>query len=93
MALEAGAAQAVVELITEGGAEAVKGIVLAEDGKELWSGVVDGVVKVTLEKPSGAYLQVKFEKLPERVLEDIGIKAVKGVLPFAATAPAALLRP
>lgn len=92
IAMEAGAAQAILELSTEGGAEAVKGIVLAEDGKELWSGVVDGMVKVTLEKPTGAYLQLKFEKLPEHVLEDIGVKAVKGVLPFAATAPAALLK-
>jgi len=93
VALNPGQQEAIVELKTEGGAESVKGTVLAEDGKELWSGVVDGIAKVNIQRPAGAYVQFKFEKLPNCVLEDINVKAVKGVMPFAATSPVGLLKP
>jgi len=79
------------EFVTENSAEAVKGTVLAENGSELWSGVVEGPTKISLDKPTGTLVQLRFEQLPDHLLEDVHVRGGPGVLPFAATEPAGLL--
>lgn len=91
VALSPDAATIEFEFVTDDSAEAVRATVLAESGAKLWSGVVDGPTKVRIDKPTGTLVQLKFERLPGRVLEDVRVQAVKGVLPFAATDTAGLL--
>ncbi|MCM3901961.1 MAG: hypothetical protein ND866_09670 [Pyrinomonadaceae bacterium] len=79
------------EFLTYNSAEAVKGSVLAENGAELWSGVVEGPTKISLTKPTGTLVQLRFEQLPDHLLEDVIVRGGQGVLPFAATNPAGLL--
>jgi len=80
------------EFVTENSAESVKGTVFAENGLELWSGVVEGPTKISLEKPTGTFVQLRFEKLPDHLFEDVSVRGGQGILPFAATDPAGLLQ-
>lgn len=79
------------EFVTENSAEAVKGAVIGENGAELWSGVVEGPARIRFDKPAGTLVQLKFERLPGHAFEDVRVRGVKGVLPFAATDPTGLL--
>jgi hypothetical protein len=91
VALSPDAAAVEFEFVTDNSAEAVKATVLAENGAELWSGVVEGATKVRIGKPSGTRVRLKFERLPGHTFEDVRVRGVKGVLPFAATDPSGLL--
>ncbi|MBP1599381.1 MAG: hypothetical protein H6Q05_4758 [Acidobacteria bacterium] len=91
VALSPGAATIEFEFVTDSNAEAVKGSVLDETGVELWSGVVDGPTKISLTKPTGTLVQLRFEQLPDHSFEDVRVRGGQGVLPFAATDPAGLL--
>jgi hypothetical protein len=83
----------VLELTKPAAAQAVKSRVTADDGSELWSGVVGGVTRVTVDGLHGAYLRVDAEKLPNHVLQDFHLAVIEGLLPLAAPEPAWLLRP
>jgi hypothetical protein len=85
------AAAVELEFVTDGGVEAVLGTVLANNGLKLWSGVIDGPTKVRIDKPVGSYLELRFDKIPGRTFEDIGVRGLQGVFPFVATHPAGLL--
>jgi hypothetical protein len=91
VAVSPDAATVEFEFATDNSAEAVRATVLAENGAELWSGVVEGATKVRIDKPAGTRVQLKFERLPGHAFEDVRVRGVKGVLPFAATDPAGLL--
>lgn len=78
------------EFETDSGLEAVKGTVLAENGAELWAGVVGGRMKAAIDKPAGSLVVLKFERLPGNRVAGVRVRGVKGVLPFAATDPAGL---
>ena len=93
VAVSPGAATMEFEFMTKNSAEAVKGTVLGEDGAVLWSGVVEGPTRVRIDKPAGTRVQLKFERLPGHTLQDVKVRGVKGMLPFAATDPAGLLGP
>jgi hypothetical protein len=88
-----GASRALLELTTPVAAQAVKVAVTAEDGSLLWSGVVDGVTRVSINAPRGAYVRIDAAKLQGRVLQDFHVKAVEGLVPLAALEPTWLLRP
>ncbi len=79
-----------LELRTESSLEAVRAVVYSEEGTELWSGVVDGVKSVRIGTPRGRYLKIEFSRMLFRTLEDVWLRGVKGVLPFAATDPSCL---
>jgi hypothetical protein len=91
VALSHDAAAIEFEFETGNSFEAAKGTVIAENGAELWSGVVEGYTKVRIDRPAGTFVELKFERLPGHVFEDVRVRGVKGVLPFAATDPAGLL--
>jgi len=91
VALSPDAAAIEFEFLTENSDEAVKGTVLAENGAEIWSGVVEGPTKIRIDNPPGTRLQLQFAGLPGHTFEDVKIRGVKGVLPFAAPDPAGLL--
>lgn len=78
--------------VTENNAEAVKGAVLALDGSQLWSGIIDGATRVHIDNPGIGLLQIRFDKLPGHVFEDVWVKGLKGVLPFVSTDPTGLLK-
>jgi hypothetical protein len=82
-----------LELTTPVTAQAVKATVTAEDGALLWSGVVDGVARVSIDAPRGAYVRIDATKLQGRVLQDFHVKAIEGLVPLAALEPTWLLRP
>ncbi len=88
-----GSARAVLELTTPVSAQAVKVTVSEENGSHRWSGVVDGTAHVIIDDPHGAYLRIDTEKLPNKALQDVHVKAIEGVLPLAALEPGWLLRP
>jgi len=79
------------EFRTERISEAVQGKVLAENGAELWSGVVNGPIKVRIDRPDSAYVEIRFKQLLGRRLDDVFVRGIRGVLPFVATDPAGLL--
>ena len=86
IALKPDATAIELELETESSSERVKGTVIAEDDTVLWVGEVEGVVKVRIAPASpSTYIQLKFEKLPDHILDDVKVRGVEGVLPFAAT--------
>ena len=93
LAILPGASRAVIELTTPVTAQAVKATLTADDGSLLWSAVVDGVARVSIDAPRGAYVRIDATKLAGRVLQDFHVNAVEGVVPLVAFEPTWLLRP
>jgi hypothetical protein len=91
VALSPDAATIGFEFVTETSAEAVKGTVFSESGAQLWSGVVEGPTKISLDRPAGTLVEIRFEQLPDHLMDDVHVRGGQGVLPFAATDPAGLL--
>jgi len=89
-----GATKAVLWLETEGLGEAVQATIRTDSGEQLFDGGIIGPKKLELDLPAGAkYLVAEFRKLPEAiVVEDLGVGVESGLLPFAATSTAGLLR-
>ena len=88
-----GAPRAVLELATPVTAQAVQATVTADDRSLRWSGVVDGVTRVSIANLHGTYLRIDAAKLPNRVLQDFHVKAIEGLVPLAALDATWLLRP
>jgi hypothetical protein len=85
------ATQVELQFRTQNSAESVRGTVLAKDGSQLWSGVVNGPTQVLIMNPGVGPLQIRFERIPGSYFGIVWVKAVNGVMPFVATDPAALL--
>jgi hypothetical protein len=83
--IDSDASQIEFEFSTDGGLEAVQSTLFTEDGKKIWTGVVDGPTNASFKKPSGSQLKIIFEKLPGNMLEDVNVRAKNGVMPFIAT--------
>jgi hypothetical protein len=81
-----------LQFSTQNSAEAVMGTVSTADGSQLWSGVVDGPTRVFIRNPGSGPLRLGYEKLQGHSFGTVWVKAVKGVLPFAATDPSGLLK-
>jgi hypothetical protein len=89
-----GASRAVLELATPATAQQAANVtVTSDDGSPRWSGVVHGVVRVTIENPRGAYLRIDTKEVPSVVLQDFHVKAIEGLLPLAAPRHEWLLQP
>jgi hypothetical protein len=88
-----GAARASLELATPGATQAVRAEVKTENGSAVWAGVIDGPTRIAVDHPSGPYLVLTVEKLQGRVMQDLHVKALEGLVPLAAPDPAGLLQP
>jgi hypothetical protein len=80
-----------LQFSTQNTAESVKGTVLAKDGSQLWSGVVNGPTQVLINNPGASPLQIRFDQILGFNLGAIWVKTVNGVMPFVASDPSALL--